>query len=149
MSTITLVGTRLASPDREFVYHGEAPGCEGCPYRSQCLNLTEGVKYRVTDVRENAQTLECAVHDGDVRAVEVEPVAVQANVPAEHAYAGTSASLAGSCPHVDCPSHEYCVPDGADFEGSYRIDEVVGEPPHEHCHLDRDLTLVTFETDAE
>lgn len=149
MSTLTLLGTRLAEPEQEFVFHGEAPGCEGCPYRGQCLNLTEGVKYRVTSVRENAQPLECAVHDGDVRAVEVEPVAVQANVPATNAYAGTSASLAGPCPYVECPSHEYCVPDGAEFENSYRIDKVAGDPPHEHCQLDRDLTLVTFETEPE
>jgi uncharacterized protein (UPF0179 family) len=149
MSTITLLGTRLAEPDQEFVYHGEAPGCEGCPYRDQCLNLTDGVRYRVTDVRENAQTLDCAVHDDGVRAVEVEPVAVQANVPAEQAMAGTTASPAGPCPHVECPSHEYCVPDGAEFEESYRVDEVVGDPPHDHCHLDRELTLVTFENESE
>jgi len=149
MSTLTLLGTRLADVDQEFVYHGEAPGCEGCPYRDQCLNLTEGVKYRVTEVREGAQTLECAVHDGDVRAVEVEPVPVRANVPADEALAGTSASLEGPCPYVECPSHEYCVPDGVAFVESYRIDEVEGEPPHEHCHLDRELALVTFETPPE
>jgi uncharacterized protein (UPF0179 family) len=33
---------------------------------------------------------------------------------------------------------------GADFDEEYRIDEVVGEPPHDYCILDRDLTLVEF-----
>jgi len=83
MSTVTLIGDRLAEVDREFVYRGEAPGCEGCPYRSQCLNLTEGKRYRITDIRENAQLLDCAVHDKGVRAVEVEPANVRANVPRE------------------------------------------------------------------
>jgi hypothetical protein len=146
MSTVTLIGSRLADAGTEFVYHGEASGCAGCPYRSQCLNLEEGVKYRVTAVRENAQTLECAVHDDGVRAVEVEPAAVRANVPSKNAYAGSKAKLAGDCPHTDCPSHEYCVPDGATFDEEYRIDEVLGDPPHDYCFLDRDLTLVEFAT---
>ncbi len=116
MSTVTLVGTRLASPGTEFVYEGEADGCAGCPYRSQCLNLTEGTKYRITDVRENAQTLECAMHDDGVRAVEVEPAPIRANIETKGAYAGTTASLQGPCPYVTCPSHKYCEPDGVAFD---------------------------------
>ena len=144
MSTVTLIGSRLTDPGREFVYRGESSACEGCPYRKQCLNLSEGTRYRITDVRENAQTLDCAVHDGGVRAVEVEPAAVPANVAAKGAYAGSKAALEGPCPHTDCPSHEYCVPEGADFDEEYRIDEALGEPPHDHCALGRDLTLVEF-----
>jgi uncharacterized protein (UPF0179 family) len=144
VSSITLIGTRLAEPGREFVYRGEAAGCEGCPYRDQCLNLDPGTRYRVTGVRENASTLECAVHDDGVRAVEVEPASVTANVASRVAYAGSSASLEGPCPHTECPSHEYCEPAGADFDDEYRIAEVLGDPPHDHCHLDRDLTLVEF-----
>lgn len=142
MSTVTLIGDRLAEVGREFVYRGEAPGCEACPYRSQCLNLTAGKRYRITDIRENAQLLDCAIHDGGVRAVEVEPASVRANVPSRGAYAGSKASLAGPCPHTECPSHEFCVPEGVDFETEYRIASVEGEPPHDHCHLDRSLTLV-------
>jgi hypothetical protein len=102
------------------------------------------VRYRVTAVRENASTLDCAVHDGGVRAVEVEPASVTATVDSQSAYAGSRASLEGPCPHVECPSHPYCVPEGADFDAEYRVEEVLGDPPHERCHLDRDLTLVRF-----
>jgi uncharacterized protein (UPF0179 family) len=142
MTTVTLIGDRLAEKGREFVYGGEAAGCEGCPYRSQCLNLTEGRRYRVTAIRENAQLLDCALHDNGVRAVEVEPAPVRANVAARGAYAGSKAELEGPCPYTECPSHEYCVADGAEFETEYRIADVVGEPPHDYCELDRDLTLV-------
>ncbi|GAB3418527.1 UPF0179 family protein [Haloparvum alkalitolerans] len=149
MTSITLVGTRLADVGREFVYGGEAPGCEGCPYRSQCLNLSEGTRYRITGVRENAQTLECAVHDAGVRAVEVEPTSVPANVPSREAYAGSKTSLAGPCPHTECPSHQYCVPEGADFDEDRKVKQVLGEPPHDTCYLDRDLTLVEFAPEDE
>ena len=144
MSQTTLVGTRLAEVGTEFVYGGEASVCEGCPYRNQCLNLREGVKYRITGVRENTRTLECGVHDTGVRAVDVEPTPVMANVSPKSAYAGSKASLEGPCPHTECPSHEYCEPAGADFDAEYRIQEVIGEPPHDYCHLDRELTLVEF-----
>ena len=149
MSTITLVGTRLAEVGQEFVYQGEAGACEGCPYRNQCLNLTEGVKYRVTDVREGAQTLPCGVHDDGVTAVEVEPASVRANVAARNAYAGSKSKLAGPCPHTGCPSHEFCEPAGVDFDEEYRITEVLGDPPHDYCMLDRDLTLVEFAPNEE
>jgi uncharacterized protein (UPF0179 family) len=144
MSKVTLIGTRLAEPGTEFVYGGEASGCEGCPYRDQCLNLTEGRKYRVTAVRDGGQTLDCAMHDTGVRAVEVEPASITANVAATSAYAGSRVSLEGPCPYTECPSHEFCEPDGAAFGAEYRIDEVLGDPPHDYCALDRDLELVEF-----
>jgi uncharacterized protein (UPF0179 family) len=142
MTTVTLVGARLAEPGQEFVFQGEASGCEGCPYRSQCLNLDQGTRYEVTDVRENTQVLDCAVHDEGVRAVEVEPTSVTVNVPSKSAYSGSKAKLAGECPHSDCPSHPFCVPLGAEFDEEYQIEEVLGDPPHETCELDRDLTQV-------
>jgi len=145
MAEITLVGTRLADVGREFVYRGEASACEGCPYREQCLTLTEGRRYRVTAVREGASTLECGVHDTGVTAVEVEPAPVTATVATSNAYEGNRASLEGPCPHTACPSHEYCEPAGVGFDESHRIAEVLGDPPHEYCHLDRELTLVEFE----
>ena len=149
MSKVTLVGTRLADPGTEFVYQGEAAACEGCPYRDQCLNLTVGQKYRVTSVRENASTLDCGVHDTGVTAVEVEPAPVLANVDSNGAYAGSNATLDGPCPYTGCPSHEYCEPAGASFDEEYQISEVVGDPPHDYCMLDRDLTLVEFAPDAD
>ncbi|ELK55055.1 hypothetical protein D320_06692, partial [Haloferax sp. BAB-2207] len=32
-----------------------------------------------------------------------------------------------------------------EFDQEYRIHDVLGDPPHDHCHLDRNLTLVEFE----
>jgi len=145
MATVTLIGTRLAEEGVEFVYDGESEACADCPYRDQCLNLTAGTRYEVTGVRENASTLDCAVHDSGVTAVEVEPATVTANVPTSEAFVGNKATLAGECPHTGCPSHEFCVPSGADFDVEYRISAVLGDPPHDHCLLDRDLTQVEFE----
>ncbi|WP_299233448.1 UPF0179 family protein [Natronomonas sp.] len=148
MSKVTLIGETLAEVGTEFVYEGESTACEGCPYREQCLNLSVGRRYRVTGTRESG-TLECAVHATGVTAVEVEPAPVAANVASNAAYAGSKAALEGSCPYTECPSHEFCEPAGAEFDTEYRISEVVGDPPHEHCMLDRDLTLVEFAPGSE
>lgn len=145
MSTVTLVGSQLAEPGTEFVFQGEAPGCEGCPYRDQCLNLTDGVRYRIASVRDGGQELDCAVHaEGTVVAVEVERAGARANVPDQGAFAGSQVELAGACPHTECPSHALCEPAGIDPEGVYQIESVDGEPPHEECFLDRDLTTVSL-----
>jgi uncharacterized protein (UPF0179 family) len=148
MPTVTLIGEHLASPGTEFVYGGESAACEGCPYRDQCLNLTVGRRYRVTELRDSG-SLECAVHADGVTAVEVEPAPVLANVASNAAYAGSKAELEGPCPYTDCPSHEFCEPAGAAFDEEYRIAEVAGEPPHDHCMLDRELTLVEFAPEEE
>lgn len=148
MSTVTLIGEHLAEAGTEFVYGGESSACEGCPYRGQCLNLTEGRRYRVTGLRDSG-TLECAVHASGVTAVEVEPAPILANVASNAAYAGSKVPLDGPCPYTECPSHEFCEPAGASFDREYQITEVVGDPPHEHCMLDRDLTLVEFAPDRE
>ncbi len=148
MSQVTLIGKTLAEVGTEFVYGGESDACEGCPYREQCLNLTPGRRYRVTGIRESG-TLECAVHASGVTAVDVEPASVQANIVSNAAYAGSKAQLEGGCPYTECPSHEFCEPAGADFQTEYQIAEVVGDPPHEYCMLDRDLTLVEFAPETE
>lgn len=148
MSTVTLIGEKLAEPGTEFVYEGEASGCEGCPYRNQCLNLEPGKPYRVVSVREGAQRLPCNVHADDVVAVEVEPTTFMATVPSRTAYAGNRSALAGPCPYIECPSHDYCVPAAADFDSEYQIVNVEGKPPHETCHLDRDLELVELSADT-
>jgi uncharacterized protein (UPF0179 family) len=88
--------------------------------------------------------LDCAVHDEGVKAVEVEPAPIMANVASKSAYAGSSVTLEGPCPYTGCPSHEYCEPAGGSFDEEYRIDDVIGDPPHDYCALDRDLTLVEF-----
>lgn len=147
MTEVTLIGEHIAEPGQEFVFAGEASGCEECPYRRQCLNLESGRSYRITSVREGAQALPCAVHAGDVVAVEVEPVSVTVNVPDRQALSGNKTRLAGDCPYVECPSHRYCVPDGLSMDVEYRIREVQGDPPHETCAMDRDLTQVVVEPD--
>jgi uncharacterized protein (UPF0179 family) len=142
MPQVTLLGAALSEPDTEFVYHGEADACAECPYRTQCLNLREGRRYVVREIREGAQMLDCAVHAEGVQAVEVEPVGFRANVPSKAAYVGSKMALPGQCPHTGCPSHHLCEPNGGTPGREYQVATVEGDPPHAECALDRQLTTV-------
>jgi len=146
-TSITLIGTSLAHEGQEFVYRGETEACEGCPHRGTCLNLNEDVRYRVTEVRDGGQVLDCAIHDEGVRAVEVEEAPVVAQVPSRKAFEGSNVTIEeDACDRTDCPAYRYCVPDGFDFGEPYIINEVVGDNPVD-CHYDRSLNLVELEKD--
>ncbi len=148
MATVTLIGERHAEVGHEFVYAGEVDGCTDCPFRNQCLNLEPGQSYRVTDVRTNAQALPCAVHEDDVVAVEVEAATRTVNVDTRHAYSGNKTTIEGQCPHISCPSHSFCRPDGIAVNDNLRIVEIHGSTPHDTCLLDRELTHVDVVHDS-
>ena len=99
--------------------------------------------------REITDVVARVIEEHGVTAVEVEPAPVLANVASNAAYAGSKAELQGPCPYTECPSHDLCEPAGAEFDTEYQIAEVVGEPPHDHCMLDRELTLVEFAPEGE
>lgn len=143
---ITLIGTSLASEGKEFIYRGGTEACEGCPHRKTCLNLEEGVRYRVVDVRDGGQVLDCAIHDeGGVQAVEVSESRVVGQVESRMAFEGSIVTIEqDACDKKDCPAYKYCVPEGFDFGEPYTINEVVGENPVD-CHYDKSLNLVELE----
>lgn len=144
---ITLIGTSLAEVGQEFIYEGPTEACEDCPHRETCLNLEEGVRYRVMDVRDGGQELDCAIHEGGVRAVDVAESPVLGQVPSKKAFEGSNVTIEeDACDKTDCPAYKFCVPDGFDFGEDYEIKEVVGDNPVE-CHYDRSLSLVELEKD--
>ncbi|MFP4174524.1 MAG: UPF0179 family protein [Halobacteriales archaeon] len=144
-TSITLIGTSLAEVGQEFVYRGGTEACEDCPHSDNCLNLDEGVRYRVMDVRDGGQELDCAVHQGGVRAVDVAESPVLAQVPSKKAFEGSDVTIEDdACDRTDCPAYKFCVPDGFDFGEPYTINEVVGDNPAD-CHYDRSLNLVELE----
>jgi len=149
MTNITFIGTKLAHKGQEFVYRGETEACEGCPHRDTCLNLDQDVRYRVTNVREGGQVLDCAIHEDGVRAVDVKEAPVVAQVPSRKAFEGSKVTIEkDACDKTDCPAYRYCVPKGFDFDEPYSIEEVIGDNPVD-CHYDRSLKLVELEKSSD
>lgn len=143
---ITLIGSGLAEPGQEFIYRGGTAACDDCPHRDNCLNLRDGVRYRVESVREGGQELDCEIHEGGgVRAVEVVESEVVAQVESRMAFEGSKVTVReDACDKKDCPAYKYCVPEGFDFGEPYTINEVVGKNPVD-CHYDKSLRMVELE----
>ena len=72
MVHVTLVGLKQAKKDMVFVFKGPLLECRECKYKQVCFNLEEGKRYKVTALRD--ATHECGIHEGGVRAVEVEVI---------------------------------------------------------------------------
>ncbi|XGI83744.1 UPF0179 family protein [Halorutilales archaeon Cl-col2-1] len=145
---ITLIGKKLAEVGNEFIFEGGAEGCDDCPHSSTCLSLEEGVRYRIVDVREGGQDLDCGVHaGGSVRAVEVTESPVLAQVDSKKAFEGSTVSIdEETCDKKECKGYKYCVPDGLDFGEDYTIKETAGGSDID-CEHGRSLEFVELEKD--
>lgn len=84
---ITVIGQRLAKAGNEFYFMGEMEECKKCKVRGTCLNLDEGRKYQVKDIRSK-KLLNCGLHDEGVVAIFVEPATVSALIDAKKAVKG-------------------------------------------------------------
>lgn len=140
MMKVTLVGELNAKEGSEFVFEGLQSRCESCQFSRTCGSLKPGRSYEVTSLREG-RVQKCPLHEGGVKAVEVEETAIEAAVPSRKAVEGSKVSVSppSRCPE-DCPNWGLCHVSGADGE-KLGVQEVLGSPPAP-CPLDIDLTTV-------
>ena len=111
MAFVTLIGERLGREGREFVFFGPANECKECKLKSVCLNLDEGRRYRVRSVRDNRH--DCRVHEGGVRAVEIEKVPVAIAMRTRDVIEGALISFVEiDCGNPGCASYRLCHPYG-------------------------------------
>jgi len=136
---VTLVGTVLAKPGVEFIYEGEAPGCDTCKVKKACNNLQKGRKYRIVTVRTTHH--ECPVHLNGATAVEVMEAPISALISPEMAIVNSKIKIELSCNKADCRSFALCRPDGVVDGEKYIVTEVLGNAP-DICEKGRALKLV-------
>ncbi len=111
MAQVTLLGTLLAKPGLTYIVGRPGPECEPCAFKALCHNLPVGHRYRVARVRE--VTHPCAVHEGPVRVIEVEPARFETTFVGRGAVAGSTAQFQEKgCGRPDCPSWAVCHPPG-------------------------------------
>ena len=138
-SKVTLVGTVLARPGVEFIYEGEAPGCESCKVKKACNNLQTGHKYRIVTVRTTHH--ECAVHLNGATAVEVTEAPITILISPEMAIINSKIKPDFSCNKGDCRSFDLCRPEGVVEGEKYMVVDVLGNAP-DICEKGRMLKLV-------
>lgn len=124
---ITLIGTKLATKDNEFVFKGGAKECEPCRLNKTCLGLNIGSKYRITTIR-NGGKLDCFVHDSGVCAVEVIEMPVEISVESRKAIKGSTIAYEPvPCNITDCDNFVMCRPSGLRRGDKFTVVKVSGD----------------------
>ncbi|MDK2893077.1 UPF0179 family protein [Methanohalophilus sp.] len=109
---ITLIGTQLAREGLEFIFEKGAPECEKCKFKSTCLDLERGRKYRITGIRSD-KVQECFVHEEGAYVVEVEMAPIVAIIESRNAVEGATIRYkAPNCETEDPAIYELCHPAG-------------------------------------
>ncbi|MGV8130354.1 MAG: UPF0179 family protein [Methanolinea sp.] len=136
---VTLIGSGMAIADLEFIYEGEAEGCEACQVRKACHNLKQGRKYRIVAVRKTHHP--CTVHLGGATAVEVIESPVAALVSADMAIRNTRIVFERPCTRRECEHYSLCNPDGLIPGEKYVVMSVLKNAPP-GCEKGRTLKQV-------
>jgi uncharacterized protein (UPF0179 family) len=111
MPLVTLIGERLAKEGKVIIFHGVSMGCKDCKLKSVCLNLDEGSRYVIRNVRENSH--ECKIHDGNVRVVEIERVPLATAVAQKNVVEGALVTYNPvNCNNPGCVHFRKCRPVG-------------------------------------
>ena len=136
---VTLVGTVLAKQGTEFIYEGEAAGCDTCKVKKACNNLQIGRRYRILSVRPTHH--ECAIHLNGATAVEVIEAPIKALINPDMAIVNSKIRIDLSCSKSDCLSYSLCRPEGVTDGEKYTITCVLGNAS-DTCAKGRALKLV-------
>lgn len=109
MVLITLIGMGQANIGNRFSFIGPLTECKECRLRGVCFNLEPGTLYEVTALRSTVH--ECPVHEGPVKAVEVEKRPIAAAVPRKQAIDGSTISFeSAKCRNIGCGNRSFCAP---------------------------------------
>jgi uncharacterized protein (UPF0179 family) len=125
MVHVTLVGVKQAKVGGLFIFKGPLLECRECKYKQVCFNLEEGKWYKVTALRPAWH--ECEVHEGGVRAVEVETIPFEAGVKSRMTVEGSTVTLEEKgCDNIGCVHFRLCHPPGKKAGNKYKIIKLKG-----------------------
>jgi len=135
---ITLIGTSLAKKGLVFTFNGGSTKCESCRFKRTCLNLEEGRKYVITNVKR--VTHKCPLHkDGKVQTIEVEPATIRTVIESKKAYKGSTIIFRKPECDLECENFDICHPEGLYNDDKCQIEEI---GPELTCEKGNNLTEV-------
>ena len=107
MTSITIVGEKLAKKDEEFIFIGPQSDCKNCKLKNICFNLRQYHVYKITNVRDKRHS--CTIHDGDAIVVEVEEQPLQAAIDKKYSEGSTITLEENDCEEKLCPYYDLCT----------------------------------------
>lgn len=141
MPLVTLVGEATAKTGKEIVFIGVNMGCKDCRLKSACMNLEEGRRYVIKEVRDN--THDCKVHIDGVKAVEVEKVPIPTAIPKKDTIEGATITfMPVNCKDIGCRFYKVCHPLGLKGGMKGKIVRVGGDIECSEGHKLREVGLL-------
>ncbi len=109
---ITIIGKEQARVNYRFQFHGYSNDCKTCKYGKACLNnLEAGRIYAIVKVTE--KELECMLHGGKGKVVEVVEGAIKSAIDARMAIQDVLIEYTPiECGLLSCKNYEICSPQG-------------------------------------
>ncbi len=109
---VTIIGSKQARKGYRFIFDGLARPCLTCDYQNACVgNLEVGRVYEIQKVMK--KSLQCQLHEGEGRVVEVIESLYDVNIKSQTAMSDVILRFEQiECTRVDCPEYEKCRPLG-------------------------------------
>ncbi|WP_455364197.1 UPF0179 family protein [[Eubacterium] cellulosolvens] len=121
---VTIIGSKQARKGYRFIFDGLARPCLTCDYQNACVgNLEVGRVYMVQKVMK--KTLQCRLHEGEGRVVEVIESLYDVNIRSQAAMLDVVLRFELiDCTRVGCPEYEECRPVGLQAGDRCRVVKV-------------------------
>ncbi len=127
MTSITIVGERLAIKDEEFIFIGPQNDCKNCKLKNICFNLKQYHPYKIINIRDKRHS--CSVHDGDAIVVEVEEQPIETAIDKKYTKGSAITLDENECENQLCPYFDLCTNKALESGKKYTIADILETIP--------------------
>lgn len=127
MTSITIIGEKLAKKDEEFIFIGPQNDCKNCKLKNICFNLKQYHRYKITKVRDKRHS--CTVHKGDAVVVEVEEQPIETVIDKKYTKGSAITLDEKECEDPLCPYFDICTNKALQPGKKYTIEKILDSIP--------------------
>jgi uncharacterized protein len=139
MTSITIVGEKLANKDEEFIFIGPQNDCKNCKLKNICFNLKQYHQYKITSVRDKRHS--CSVHTGDAIVVEVDEQPIETTIEKKYTKGSVITYEKKECNEKLCLYYDLCTNKALEPDKKYLITDILDDIP---CSKGESIQRVTL-----
>lgn len=139
MTSITIIGEKLANKDEEFIFIGPQNDCKNCKLKNICFNLKQYHQYKITSVRDKRHS--CSVHAGDAIVVEVDEQPIETTIEKKYTKGSVITYETKECNEKLCLYYDLCTNKALEPDKKYLITDILDDIP---CSKGETIQRVTL-----
>jgi len=139
MTSITIIGEKLANKDEEFIFIGPQNDCKNCKLKNICFNLKQYHQYKITSVRDKRHS--CSVHAGDAIVVEVDEQPIETTIEKKYTKGSVITYETKECNEKLCLYYDLCTNKALEPGKKYLITDILDDIP---CSKGETIQRVTL-----